>query len=84
MEQLPMKTDEQIQNELKEHRAKKASYARTYRQKNIIYLREYQKQWERENRSVTARKQGRYNKPGIGKLEVRKAEEGEKILVVFD
>tara|TARA_R110000803_G_C11980537_1_gene320684 strand:+ start:2687 stop:2935 length:249 start_codon:yes stop_codon:yes gene_type:complete len=76
--------DEDALKQLQEKRKIRNQYARTYRKKNLTYLREYQKQWERENRSITARKQGRYNKPGIGKLEIKTAETGKPFLIVFD
>ena len=87
MEPIPMKTDKQLEEEIMEiakKKAKTAEYNKRYRAKNLPYIREYQKQWERENRSVLARKQGRYNKGCSNKLEVKKAPEGGKFLVIFD
>lgn len=59
-------------------------YQREYRLKNIERIRERQKLWERANRSVWARQQGIYKKPGIVPFEVKHAEPGKPFLITFD
>ena len=59
-------------------------YARMYRVKKLDEIREYQKQWERDNRSVSARRRGVSKKKGVINFEVKHAEKGKPFLVKFD
>jgi hypothetical protein len=59
-------------------------YARMYRVKKLDEIREYQKQWERDNRSVSARRRGVSKKKGVINFEVKRAEQGKPFIVKFD
>lgn len=59
-------------------------YMRAYRANNRETIREYQKQWERDNRSVAARRRGVSKKKGVINFEVKHAEEGKPFIVKFD
>ena len=59
-------------------------YSRMYRARKLEQVREYQKQWERDNRSVSARRRGVSKKKGEINFEVKHAEEGKPFIVTFD
>jgi hypothetical protein len=59
-------------------------YSKMYRARKLEQVREYQKQWERENRSVSARRRGVSKQKGVINFEVKRAEEGKPFIVTFD
>jgi hypothetical protein len=59
-------------------------YSKMYRARKLEQVREYQKQWERENRSVSARRRGVSKQKGVINFEVKHAEEGKPFIVTFD
>ena len=79
-------SEEQKEENLKKQKKRtyQRLYSRMYRVKNLEYVREYQKQWERENRSVSARRRGVSKKKGVINFEVKHAEEGKPFVVTFD
>ena len=69
----------------REHtRAYQRKYQKEYRQKHLEKIRERQMLWERKNRSVRARQQGIYKKPGLIPFEVKHADPGKPFIVRFD
>lgn len=79
-------TQEQKEENLKKQKKRtyQRLYARMYRARKLEHIREYQKQWERENRSVSARRRGVSKKKGVVNFEVKRAEEGKPFMVTFD
>ena len=79
-------TQEQKEENLKKQKKRtyQRLYSRMYRARNLEYIRDYQKQWERDNRSVSARRRGVSKKKGVVNFEVKRAEEGKPFIVTFD
>jgi|DEB0MinimDraft_10_1074344.scaffolds.fasta_scaffold01952_3 hypothetical protein len=79
-------TQEQKEENLKKQKKRtyQRLYSRMYRARNLEYIRDYQKQWERDNRSVSARRRGVSKKKGVVNFEVKHSEEGKPFIVTFD